>query len=340
MWQYMGYPDMKMTMKKLILLIPSLVFVVYVTPVVAVICPSIADVYIDQREPDTNFNFRTRIIISYHPTYGIARGLIKYDIPDEIDASEITAATLYLSGSYHTGGGDAIQVACYALNAPFGEGSATWNSLDGGDYDSGIAASGNLPAGNDWETSFDVTALVAGNLQKLRDNGMLMRLQTEGPLSEYQNIASREFEDLQDFAPYLDIEYSESSSSSTTTEPLKTSTTSMPVSTTTSSIITTSTTTTTIFIDTTTIVSSSTTTSRIPPCLVESIYGEYSEEVVILRYFRDQVLRNTPEGREVIQLYYMWSPFIVRLVEEDNEFRDEIKMTIDEFMDVINDTRN
>lgn len=339
MWQYMEYPDMKMTMKKLILVIPSLVFVVYATPVVAVICPSVADVYIDQREPDTNFNFRTRIIISYHPTYGIARGLFKYDIPEEIDASEITAATIYLSGSYHTGGGDAIHVDCYALNAPFSEGSDTWNSLAGGDYDTSIASSGNLPSGNDWETSFDVTSLVTGNIEKLKNNGMLMKLHSEGPLSEYQNIASREFEDLEDFASYLDIAYSESSTSSTTTEPAETSTTSAPATTTTSSIISTSTSTTTIFDDTTTIITSSTTTGRIQPCLVESIYGEDSEEVIILRYFRDQLLKNSPEGREIIKLYYAWSPFMVRLIEKDQAFRDEIKITIDEFMDVIDDAR-
>jgi hypothetical protein len=33
-----------------------------------------------------------------------------------------------------------------------------------------------------------------------------MKLQVEGPISEYQNIAPREFVDPQDFAPYLDID--------------------------------------------------------------------------------------------------------------------------------------
>lgn len=180
-------------------------FLLYHVLAETVTCPTIADVYIDQRYPDTNFNNKTRIVISYHPTYGIARGLFKFDIAEEIDASEITAATLHLSGSYHTGGGVSIDVNCYALNEPFSEGSDTWNTLSGGDYDTSVTSPGTLPAGNDWETSFDVTALVTGNLQKLRNNGMLMRLQSEGPLSKYQNVASREFVDPQDFAAYMEI---------------------------------------------------------------------------------------------------------------------------------------
>jgi hypothetical protein len=324
---------MKMTVTKLTALIPFLLFVIYLTPAVAVVCPSIADVYIDQRDPDTNFNYRTRIVISYHPTYGIARGLFKFDIPEEIDDSEITVATLYLSGSYHTGGGDAISVRCYALNESFSEGSDTWNTLSGGDYDTSISSPGNLPSGNDWETSFDVTGLLAGKLEKLRNNGMLMRLQNESGDS-YQNIASREFVDPEDFAPYLDIEYADNTSSSTTTEPVTTSTTSIPATSTTSSI---NTVTTTSMISTssitTTIITSSTTTTRKPPCTMETIYGEDSEEVVILKYVRDHVLQGTPEGRELVKLYYAWSPFIGRMIENDPELQDELKEMLDVFLD-------
>jgi hypothetical protein len=329
---------MKITMAKSSVLIPILLFIMRINPVQAVVCPSMADVFIDQYAPDENMNYRTRILISYHPSKGIARGLFKFDIPEEIDAAEVTAATLYLSGSYHTGGGDAISVNCYALNESFSEGSDTWNSLSGGDYDPSIASSGNLPSGNDWDTSIDVTELVAAKLDKLRNHGMLMRLQNENGDS-YQNIASREFVDPQDFLPYLDIEYSESSSSSTTTEPAETSTTSMPVTSTTSSIITTSSTTTTVIEITTSIITSSTTTISLPCCFIETIYGEDSEQVLILKYIRDTMLQRTTEGREIINLYYTWSPFIVRLIETDHALRDEIKIAIDEFMDVIDEAR-
>ncbi|MDD1698920.1 MAG: hypothetical protein LUQ36_11195, partial [Methanoregula sp.] len=207
-----------------------------------------------------------------------------------------------------------------------------WNTLSGGDYDNNPSSSGSLPSGNDWETSFDVTALVTGDLEKLREYGMLMKLQTEGPLNEYQNIASREFVDPQDFAPYLEIDYSEMISSSTTTSgPVSTSTTSVPVSSTSSSILSTSSTTTSIIEETTTI-SSSTTTARLPLCFVETIYGKDSAEVVLLRYIRDHVLQATPEGREIVHLYYGWSPFIVSMIENDTEFREELRDIMDEIL--------
>jgi hypothetical protein len=189
-------------------MIPCLFVVCCTTPATAVTCRTIADVYIDQRYPDTNMNYRTRIVISHHPTYGIARGLFKFDIPGAISAADITTATIYLSGSIHTGGGDAINVRCHALNDPFNEGSDTWNTLSGGDFDSSISSSGAIPAGNDWDTSFDVTALVTGNLEKLRNNGMLMKLQSESG-DNYQNIASRESVDPEDFAAYLEIAHAD-----------------------------------------------------------------------------------------------------------------------------------
>ena len=43
-------------------------------------------------------------------------------------------------------------------------------------------------------------------------------------------------------------------------------------------------------------------------CLSETIYGEDSEEVKLLRNFRNTVLTKTQEGRELIDLYYQWSP--------------------------------
>ncbi len=305
-----------------------------------VTCPSIADIYIDQYAPDENMNYKTRILISRHPSKGIARGLIKFDIPEEIDDSEIASATLYLSGSYHSGGGDAIQVSCYALNETFSEASDTWTTLSGGDYDDSTSSSGSLPSGADWETSFDVTTLATGNLEKLRDYGMLIRLQSESG-DNYQNIASQECVDPEDFAPYLEIDYTEIISSSTTTsEPLVTSTSSMQVSSTSSSFVSTSSTTTSIVEDTTTTSSSSTTTTgKLPLCPIETIYGEDSDEVVVLRYYRDHVLQATPEGREIIQLYYAWSPSVARMIENDLELQGDLQKTVDEFLHMVNEAQ-
>ena len=96
---------------------------------------------------------------------------------------------------------------------------------------------------------------------------------------------------------------SSTSTTSTTTEPL-TTTTSMTSSTTTTSV-------------------------RRGICLAANIYGEDSDEVAILRYLRDKVLGRTPEGREIIRLYYSWNPIIVRAMKNDEEFKEQLKETID-----------
>ena len=65
------------------------------------------------------------------------------------------------------------------------------------------------------------------------------------------------------------------------------------------------------------------------PCVAEVIYGEDSGEVEFLRSLRDNVLSKTEEGKELIRLYYKWSPVVVEIMEEDGEFRNEIKGVID-----------
>ena len=72
-------------------------------------------------------------------------------------------------------------------------------------------------------------------------------------------------------------------------------------------------------------------------CPSTNIYGEHSEEVVILRHFRDSVLSQSPEGQEIIKLYYQWSPVIVEVMEEDEEFKEEVRNMIDRILDLINE---
>lgn len=82
---------------------------------------------------------------------------------------------------------------------------------------------------------------------------------------------------------------------------------------------------------------SSTTTSSIPSgsCPSETIYGSDSYEVELLRSIRDNVLSKTQEGQELIKLYYQWSPFIVRAMEADDDFREDIKEMVDGMLSVI-----
>jgi hypothetical protein len=41
------------------------------------------------------------------------------------------------------------------------------------------------------------------------------------------------------------------------------------------------------------------------------------------------VLRTTPEGQEIIKLYYQWSPTVVKAMEEDEDFKAQVKEMID-----------
>lgn len=94
-----------------------------------------------------------------------------------------------------------------------------------------------------------------------------------------------------------------------------------------------SSTTTTVESSTTTTTDSATTTIAI--CTTESIYGEYSEEAELLRYVRDNLLSQTPEGQEIIRLYYEWSPAIVKAMEEDEELKVRVKEMIDGVLQLI-----
>jgi len=64
-------------------------------------------------------------------------------------------------------------------------------------------------------------------------------------------------------------------------------------------------------------------------CPTEAIYGEYSPETEILRGYRDNILSKTSEGQEIIRLYYEWSPVIVKAMEKDEEFKEELEKIID-----------
>ena len=72
-----------------------------------------------------------------------------------------------------------------------------------------------------------------------------------------------------------------------------------------------------------------TTTTTTETCLPKKIYGVHSEETELFRNFRDEVLSKTPEGQELIRLYYQWSPIIVKAMEEDDAFTEEVKEFID-----------
>jgi hypothetical protein len=90
-----------------------------------------------------------------------------------------------------------------------------------------------------------------------------------------------------------------------------------------------STSTTTTISGSTTTAPSSTTTTTVELCPIEELYGEHSEQIELLRYLRDNELSTTLQGQELIRLYYEWSPVVVEMMEEDEEFKAQVKEMID-----------
>ena len=88
-----------------------------------------------------------------------------------------------------------------------------------------------------------------------------------------------------------------------------------------------------IVIDVTTFTS---TTILSQPCTVETLYGEDSEEVALFKYLRNNILNHTPEGQEIIELYYEWSPAILQAIKHDEVFKEEVKKLFDELLPLIN----
>jgi len=72
-----------------------------------------------------------------------------------------------------------------------------------------------------------------------------------------------------------------------------------------------------------------------PLCAAEIVYGKGSETTQLLRYLRKNVLEKTPAGQEMIKLYYEWSPVIVKAMEEDEEFKAQVKEIIDGVLPLI-----
>jgi hypothetical protein len=70
-------------------------------------------------------------------------------------------------------------------------------------------------------------------------------------------------------------------------------------------------------------------------CPVIAIYGNHSEEARLLRNLRDRVVQQTAEGQQLIKLYYLWSPAIVKAMEEHEGFKEEVKELIDGVLPMI-----
>jgi pimeloyl-ACP methyl ester carboxylesterase len=72
-----------------------------------------------------------------------------------------------------------------------------------------------------------------------------------------------------------------------------------------------------------------------PNCSVITIYGNHSDETAMLRHFRDDFLSKSQEGKELIKLYYQWSPAIVRAMEADENFKEDVQDMVDGVLEMM-----
>jgi hypothetical protein len=70
-------------------------------------------------------------------------------------------------------------------------------------------------------------------------------------------------------------------------------------------------------------------------CTIEIMYGDHARQTELLRHFRDRVLSRTAEGRELIKLYYQWSPALTTAMDGDEAFKAEIKEAVDGVLPLI-----
>jgi hypothetical protein len=70
-------------------------------------------------------------------------------------------------------------------------------------------------------------------------------------------------------------------------------------------------------------------------CAAEAIYGENSEETELLIEYRDNVLSKTPDGQELIKMYYKFSPTVTKLLENRPLLKSRAKAFIDSMLPAI-----
>jgi len=75
-----------------------------------------------------------------------------------------------------------------------------------------------------------------------------------------------------------------------------------------------------------------------PDCFLEDLFLPSSREVETLRSFRDNVLKNNPVGREIIEQYYNLSPLLKELIEDNYLLKINMKLLISGIVPIIEET--
>ncbi|MGW6196975.1 golvesin C-terminal-like domain-containing protein [Kribbella sp. NPDC055110] len=140
-----------------------------------------------------------------HPTYGVERGVFKFDAAAVKQGTKVTDARVELYSNYGSGSGRA-DFDLYALTRPFTEDQATWNQSEstinwtapGGDYDATKLLATVHPDGNAQRLTFAPTSQNQNLLTKVQswvdnpgdNHGLLLRTRDEAPAAAGQQLIS------------------------------------------------------------------------------------------------------------------------------------------------------
>jgi hypothetical protein len=168
--------------------------------------PEDNSVYLDQRDPNTNWVSKTGLLVVSEINEN-ARTVLHFDLGGFApNPASITQAKLHLyhyRGGYYTG---SRTINVYPLTSGFDESTATWNSswaTPGGDYDNSISASAEVPeAWENWVV-WDVTDLLKNRWSNIANYGFLIKDVVEdtpgdGPYVRFHSHRA-------DSLPYLEV---------------------------------------------------------------------------------------------------------------------------------------
>jgi hypothetical protein len=177
--------------------------------------PEDHSVYLDQRDPNTNWVSKTGLLVVSTLNEN-CRTVLHFDLGGFApNPHSIAEAKLYL---YHYRGGNysgSRTVNVYPLTSTFNEFTATWNSpwsTPGGDYDNSISASAEVPeAWGNWVV-WDVTDIMKNRWDNVANLGFLLKdpiedTPTDGPYIRFRS--HRFLNEFPDEVPYLEIVTSE-----------------------------------------------------------------------------------------------------------------------------------
>ena len=174
-----------------------------------IVGPEDHSVYIDQRDPDLNKSDKSGILTASAINEN-ARIVIHFDLSGW-GLDSISQAKLYL---YHYRGGNytpSRTIDVYSLTSGFDETTATWNfpwAAAGGDYDSSLSTSTDVP--EDWENwvEWDVTDLLKERWSNVADFGFLLKDPVEDSPTDGPYVRFRSHRYLSEYPqefPYLEI---------------------------------------------------------------------------------------------------------------------------------------